>query len=428
MSRFPHGLSEDAFAGLATGRGGPTAIEQLAGAEHSKHLLLLARVVDDAWEAGHEESPLAAEGFRLLDAVRSLAPRVTERVITHPSVGAWAIQTINALRGGPGMPDATPGGLRAVAAAAAISAGHRADITIGTIDGVAMLPTLGAAVVPGNSAFVRSSADMAFVGPVRVPKDPHRDGPGWCGLHRVRAGSLDVLIDDLDPFRFPLAANLAARQDKDAWTERLTESWAVLQTHHPAVASEVAAVVRVITPLVGEDKGDSSPAVFGTVAMSLPTTPVSGAEAFAHEVQHVKLGALIDLVELVKPDDGSRYYAPWRPDPRPADGLLQGAYAYLGVSGFWRRQRRIEGYQEHGDAEYARWRAAVAAVVASLRSSDRLTYAGHEFVAGMASTLDTWLREPVSATAQASAERATAEHLARWRSTYRAATADERRN
>lgn len=54
----------------------------------------------------------------------------------------------------------------------------------------------------------------------------------------------------------------------------------------------------------------------------------------AHEVQHVKLGALLDLVELIKPDDGSRCYVPWRLDPQPTDGLLQGDSAYLDVSGF----------------------------------------------------------------------------------------------
>jgi len=157
--------------------------------------------------------------------------------------------------------------------------------------------------------------------------------------------------------------------------------------------------------------------------MSLPTDPVSGAEAFAHEIQHVKLGALLDLVELIKADDGSRYYAPWRPDPRPAGGLLQGAYAYLGVSGFWRRQRLLEGHQERGDAEYARWRAAAATVAATLRSSGRLTDDGHKFVAGMARTLGPWQREQVSPAARASAERAAREHLARWHAAHGAATA-----
>ena len=426
MSRFSHGLSDESFAALAAGGGGPAAIDQLAAAEHSKHLLLLAGVVNESRDADHEEHPPAAEGYALLSAVNSHDPVAAQQVIRHPSVGAWAVRTLIALRGGLGTPGATPGGLRAVAAAAAIRAGHRAEITVGAINSFVMLPTLGAAVVPGDSALVRSADSAASVGSVQVPADPHRDGPGWHGLRRVRAGALDVLIDDLDPFRYPAAANLAVRQGGKAWTETLTESWAVLQLHHPAVAAEVAAVARVITPLVvssGDAESSSSPEVFGTVAMSLPTDPVSGAEAFAHEVQHIKLGALLDLMELTKPDNGSRYYAPWRPDPRPAGGLLQGAYAYLGVSGFWRRQRLVEGYRERGDREYARWRAAAAAVVATLRSSGRLTDDGHEFITGMARTLAPWQLEPVSAAAQASAERAAAEHLARWRSTHSAGSA-----
>ncbi len=48
------------------------------------------------------------------------------------------------------------------------------------------------------------------------------------------------------------------------------------------------------------------------------------------------------LVPLVRYDRTETYYAPWRPDPRPAHGLLQGAYAYLGVTEFWQRQHPYE--------------------------------------------------------------------------------------
>jgi len=424
MSQAEHRLSSAAFAALATGGGGPAAVKQLAAAEHSKHLILLSGVVSESRSAGHPEHPLAAEGYALLHAVASYHPDAAKRVITHPSVGAWALRTLIALRGGPAMPGATPGGLRAVAAAAAICAGHEATIAIGAAEGFAPLPSLGAAHVQHDTALVRISDGTATVNAVRVPTDPHRDGPGWSGLRRVCADQLDVLIDDLDPFRCPGQATVSAHLSSAAWIEMLSEAWAVLLAHHSRVAAEVAAAVRVITPLAmpsGRSRSSSSPEVFGTVAMSLPANPVSGAEALAHEVQHIKLGALLDQVRLTLDDDGSRYYAPWRPDPRPAGGLLQGAYAYLGVSGFWRRQRWQQGYQEHGDAEYARWRAAAASGVASLLSSGRLTAAGQEFVGGMARTLEPWQREPVSVTALASAERAASEHLARWQSAHGAA-------
>jgi HEXXH motif-containing protein len=280
------------------------------------------------------------------------------------------------------------------------------------------VPSLGAASVPGGTATVRNAEGATTVGPVRIPDDPHLDGPGWHGLLRWRAGTLDVLIDDVDPFRYPAATDLLPRRAADRWEQLLSAAWLVLQVHHPQVAAEVAAGVSVITPIAtppGGAASSSSPEVFGTVAMSLPTDAVRGAELLAHEIQHVKLGALAAQVPLTQPDDGTCYYAPWRPDPRPAAGLLQGAYAYLGVSRFWQRQRLQEGYQEEGDAQYARWRAAAAMAVKTLRASGRLTSEGLDFVEGMARTLDPWQRERVSATAQAAAERAASEHLSRWR-------------
>jgi HEXXH motif-containing protein len=421
MSRPVHALSPAAFAKLAAGGGGRAAIAELAAAEHSRHLHLLSGVVVVARATGHGESALAEEGYSLLCAARDRNLDAVLPVIRHPSVGAWALRTLEALRVGQGLPGATPGGLRAVGAAAAIRAGHAEEITIGAVNGVAMLPSLGAAFVSGDTVPVRSLGGTVAVGPVRLPDDPHLDGPGWLGLRRVSAGALDVLIDDLDPFRHPAVWSLPERQAVDSWTEMLVEAWAVLQAHHPRSAAEVAAGVQVITPLpasTGRTESSSSPELFGTVAMSLPPDPVSGAETFAHEIQHVKLDALLNQVPLTLPDDGSRYYAPWRPDPRPASGLLQGAYAYLGVSGFWRSQRRQRGHEEHGDAEFARWRAAAAKAVSILQSSGRLTEPGHEFVAGMARTLGPWQHELVSASALASAERAASGHLARWQSAH----------
>jgi HEXXH motif-containing protein len=137
----------------------------------------------------------------------------------------------------------------------------------------------------------------------------------------------------------------------------------------------------------------------------------------AHEVQHLKLSGLLDVVSLTLPDDGHRFYAPWREDPRPINGLLQGAYAYLGVSGFWRQQRHLEdgaaGILAH--ARFARWRAAAAQVSETLRSSGRLTPAGLEFVHGMTRTLSTWKAEPVPAQALALARHEAEQHLRHWR-------------
>ena len=165
----------------------------------------------------------------------------------------------------------------------------------------------------------------------------------------------------------------------------LRAAWPVLS---PASAAEIAAIVRVIVPYRHPSPvhvSTSSPQAFGTVAMSRQPDKYTCAETLVHETQHLKLCALLDLVTLTRPDDGRRYYAPWRTDPRPASGLLQGAYAFLGVSGFWREQRGTAPEREvrqRAQAEFARWRDGVAHVADTLLGSGQLTNAGADLRRG----------------------------------------------
>ncbi|HXL87746.1 MAG TPA: HEXXH motif domain-containing protein [Streptosporangiaceae bacterium] len=419
MSMRLHQLPRKVFAELATGGGGQDAVSHLAAAEHSKHMTLIVGVLGAA--QGGEQYQLARQGYDLLTAAWRADRDAAETVIRHPSVGVWARRTIQACRGGPVNPGAEPGGLRTIAAAAAIRAGLPTEVEVAVTDGRVMLSSLGTAEAPGDSVIVRSGRGHVKVGPVEVPGSPGEDAPGWLGLRRVRAGSLSVLIDDLDPFRMPDVPDLAPRQQHSAreWETAFGQAWPLLERHHPVTAAEIAATVSVIVPRTGRLAGvvsTSSPEAFGAVAMSFPPDPVTCAETLAHEIQHLKLSALMDIVTLTEPDDGRRYYAPWRDDPRPLSGLLQGAYAYLGVSGFWRRQRRLDAGPRQPEAEFARWREAAAGAVETLRSSGRLTPPGLDFVSGMARTLTAWREEPVSATAQYQARRAAQAHLARWQS------------
>jgi HEXXH motif-containing protein len=295
-----------------------------------------------------------------------------------------------------------------------------AEVEVAVAGGKVMLPSLGAAEVSGPTVVVRSAKGHAKVGPVEVPGNPHQNAPGWLGLRQVRVGSLSVLIDDLDPFRMPDVPDLAPRQSPAwEWEAAFEQAWPLLERIHPVTAAEIAAAVSVVIPRTGQVAGvvsTSSPEAFGAVAMSFPPDPVICAETLAHEIQHVKLSALMDIVTLAEPDDDRRYYAPWRDDPRPLGGLLQGAYAYLGVSGFWRRQRRFARGPREPEAEFARWREATAGAVETLRSSGRLTPEGLDFVSGMAGTLAAWRAEPVPAYAQDQARSAAGAHLARWQS------------
>ena len=434
MSAAYHRIARGPFEDLAAGGGGPDAIRELAAGQYSKHVILIHGVLAAARIAAGQrgqdsrnvrQAGFAREGYELLAAAQRRDPAAVTEVIRYPSVGAWALHTITALRGEPARPGAEPGGLRAVAAAAAIRARLPAQIEVSASGGMVALPSLGAAVVPGGrAAVIRSTAAGTEVRSadvrVEVPADPDASAPGWLPLHRIQAGSLRVALDDLDPFRMPTVADLPSRlsaSEASRWEAELRAAWPLLDT---SSAEEVSRVVSVIVPRIarpGDFVSSSSPENFGAVGMSRPPDPLACAVTLVHEAQHLKLFALLDVVALTRPDDGRRYYAPWRKDPRPVSALLQGAYAFLGVCRFWRAQcqetdgdTRLRAY-----TEFARWRSGVGQVVGMMLSSGRLTPSGLDFVQGMARTLNSWQEEPVPAAGQAAADRQAAAHLTRWR-------------
>jgi len=428
MSLRFHRIPRSMFEALASGGGGSETIHLLASAQYSKHLLLLRGVVERAMATGHHQASAAQVGYDLLADVQRFDPLAVQAVVSYPSVGAWAARTMRALRGEPEMAGAEPAGLSAVAAAAAIRGRMPSKIAVPVIDGLVMLPSLGAAVVASRHASVRSRSDGTEVITddqwTKVPDEPHRDAPGWLAVRRVCSGSLDVPIDDMDPFRLPAEPTVAHRLDDadfEAWTRILTDTWPFMAHCHPEIAAELVTAIRAIVPLTLPPQGQvstSSAETFGAVALSRPPDVRTLAVTLVHEVQHIKLSALLDMVTLIRSDDGRRFYAPWRDDPRPARGLLQGAYAYVGVTRFWHRQRQLDdgepGLRAH--AEFARWRAAAMRVVGTLQASGLLTPEGTEFVEGMAQVLREWHEQPVPGDAQALADSEAEKHLTRWRS------------
>jgi HEXXH motif-containing protein len=432
MTLRRHRLPRDVFAALAAGGGGSTAIGYLTAAQRSKHLLLLRGVVDWAATTGHTRAPQVRHAYDLLADLQTRVPDAVEAVLRHPPVGAWAHRTLRALdEDGMGKSD-EPARLAAVAAAAAIRAGLRCEVEVPVIDDMVMLPSLGAVIAPRQEAdaIVRSGPAGAEVvlrdGSPPVPIDAVSGGPRWLPVRTLSAKAegttIKLSIDDLDPFRMPAATDLTGRlsaRDLLAWDSAVQSAWGLLTRWHWTTAAEVAGLISVLTPRISPAHGQvgaTSHETFGSVALSAPTDGRTFAVTLAHESQHAKLFAILDIVTLTAPDDGRFYYAPWRDDPRPISGLLHGAYAYLGVTGFWRRQR----HHEHGQGalkahtEFARWREATWRVVQRLLLSGRLTAAGETFVAGMARTLLAWQYEHVPVSALAAARTAADRHRHLW--------------
>jgi uncharacterized protein len=417
-----HRVPSKIFADLASGGGGTEAARLLAAIQFSKHVLLLRRIVNLADSTGHEEAEAASHAYDQLAAIHRLNSTAVADVIRHPAVGAWASQTVEALSS-PSGAAARPAQMSALAAAAAIRSRSTLSATVPVLGGEVMLPSLGGA--SATAGVVRVGPDETTVDGEPLPTDLAVDGYAWKALRPItlqaRDKSITLVIDDLDPFRAPGAEDVEGRLDKaevERWREVWLSGWDLLVSSHPVVADEVATMITVLTPLRTPGGGRSVSATarhaFGALMLSAPDDARSLALTMTHEVQHAKLSALLDLVPMTIKDEGRRFYAPWRDDPRPASGLLQGAYAFLGVAGFWLRQSEISD-REAALAEFARWYGGVRRVVDTLRSSGQLTPAGDEFVAGIDGTLRDWETVPVPAATLAKAKLASEEHEDTWR-------------
>ncbi|MFC9324814.1 aKG-HExxH-type peptide beta-hydroxylase [Kitasatospora sp. NPDC057015] len=320
-----HGVDRATFTALARARGGAGAVRLLRAGQLSKRTLLLValrRAVPaperDAFERAY------AEVCALQRAERAR----WERLLLRPEFDAWAAGCLHRL-----------------------AAGREAPLD-------------------------RLAGFLREPGPVAVPVRLECDGLRW-----------EPLIAEPGPYRElfghpvggpPTAAEL------DAWHGLLAGAWEVLVRRHRWHAEAVSACVSTLVPLRPAPDGSAVSAAarraYGAVAASRPAEPVLLALALVHEFLHVQLGALLDLVPLHRPNGAARYHAPWRPDPRPVGALLQGTYAHLGVTDFWRGELAAGApAQARAGREHRRWRTHTGAAAATLLAGGELTRAGAEF-------------------------------------------------
>jgi uncharacterized protein len=181
----------------------------------------------------------------------------------------------------------------------------------------------------------------------------------------------------------------------------------------------LAAGLRAIVPLADPGTGAARSATvrdaFGSFGLTRPTSAADFAVTMVHEFQHSKLSAVLDLVPLYDAADRTAYYAPWRLDPRPIGGLLQGAYAFLGVADTWRSLRGDAGLRELAEREFAGVREQVRQGLDVLAASGRLTPAGQRFLAGMQSTMHSMMGEQLPASVVRQARAALADNHDAWR-------------
>jgi HEXXH motif-containing protein len=441
----PHVLSRSDFFALAEGRGSKDFIEFLWSAERSRRLLLIKSLLDNAERNPGLLGPLpsAHSAWSALARAQRAQPTAADPVLLHPQVGTALSCALRRLASGDGRPrtdslsdnaDAA-GTMRPVGpdqrgaplwvdfgqvhticlvVAARASLAWRTEVPLR--NGTAMLPGLGMVRFPHAERWGRARARteggriwLAYRGDeVRVPADAGTDLPHWLGLRQLTIGeepTLTVWLDDLDPFRDfadPVPPERLDEQGRQCWHDLLAEAWKVICGDQPELAACIAAGVRSVVPLPDVEGWDNRSAstgeAFGSIMLSPPSDATSLAVSLVHEFQHIKLGGLMHLLTLTADDEAPTLYAPWRDDPRPLGGLIQGAYAFLGIATFWRSHRKnLAGpMAQLATFEYAYAREQTHEALSILFASEILTPIGREFVDGMHEHLVSWLDDEIS--------------------------------
>lgn len=438
-----HRLTWADFDHLARGAGGAGVVSRLRRAERSRRLLLLRALVEETTKTPELFGPLPPSdaAWELLARVQEKVPNALDLMLAHPYTGTWAGYTTRLLRNR--ITGVCPmwmhvGHLHALAAAAAIHAGLDFHTHIPLWNGGAMLPTLGLAQLAADSSWsvaeVRSEGGQVEVsndaGSVRLPPAPAVDAPGWSGIQRLtmRAGehAFSVRLDDLDPYRGLYEPVLPQRLDAaevETWRALLEEAWRLIVRHLPDVANDLPTGLDSLVPRPAVPfrmPSASTGEAFGSAIIARPPDAASLAATLVHEFHHIRLGGLLHLTRLHDEDLRERFYTPWRDDPRPIGGVLQGVYAFFGVTAFWRALSRADTRTPDRRAafEFAYWREQTWRVLRVLRDDPALTPAGRRFVDGIAGRLGPWQDEPVPADLAALVVAVGADHYAGWRISY----------
>ena len=437
-----HSMNGAQFRSLAAGAGDADAVGRLIEGQRS----LVRGLVSAVYRTATSTSAMPAAGqaqlreaWELLAALDRERPDALAAVLRHPYLRVWAelcLEQMNSAghaagegqvreggrslraREGHGIRDlaADLGHLGAAAAAAAARAGLVSAVTVPVVNASVYLPTLGRLILgprevsypdegePGlarvsviaRAVVIRVGAscwtlDRAalLAGKPRADAAPGTSRPGeWQPVRILRAGPLEVALDDIDQYRdcgpWPAAPRLT-EVEAGTWERAFQAAWQEIQAQHAGYAPALAVGLTTLTPLAAAPDGCHSSAgarrALGVVGAPAPGGPGRLALRLIEEFQRGKLSALLDLYDLYDRADDRNFPVPWAEGKLRIDGLLHGAYVCLGAADFWRVR------QEHGDGaaerRFRECRAQTGEAVGTLLDSGALTALGRRFVQGM---------------------------------------------
>ena len=160
-------------------------------------------------------------------------------------------------------------------------------------------------------------------------------GNSRCGLRTPTPTA--TAISGRRPAR--LAAGEAA-----AWQAQFEEAWRLIEQAYPRYAPGVAAGLTTLLPLANDVPGREISAAarqaFGAVAAALPGERRGPGPAHHPRVPARQARRADSTCSTCATGTDQRvFFAPWREDPRPLGALLQGTYAHIAVTDYWRVRR-----------------------------------------------------------------------------------------
>jgi uncharacterized protein len=249
----------------------------------------------------------------------------------------------------------------------------------------------------GDSCWTLGLAELLSGHPGLAAAPGNSRSADWQPVRTLRVAGWSVSLDDVDPYRscypWPATPRLTVAEAA-RWQTGFLRAWQEVRRGHPGFAPGLAAGLSTLTPLVAPagqpDVSAAARQAPGAVAVSLPANPVILAELLIKEHQRAKLGAILDLLDLYDRTDDRFFPAPWGEDKLHIDGLLQGAYTHLAITGFWRaRQQHAEGpAAELAGCRFAECQAHTSEAIATLLNSGALTPLGTRFVELMRRSAD----------------------------------------
>ncbi|MEU6257149.1 HEXXH motif domain-containing protein [Streptomyces sp. NPDC047043] len=441
-----HTLSTEDVPALVDSGDPSRFVLELLKAERSRRMLLLRAFLDRVRQDIPAEEAAVAQAWTLLESAQQVVPEAVEEILMSPGTGIWVSSALRQLRDGTSgqLPLwMVTGHLSALAVAAATRARLSFSMKVPVHQGTVSLPGLGCAsfedlcVPPWATAHAvgqDGSLRITTAGSeVAIESDWRRSAPGWLPTRRLAIGprrsALHLVLEEHDPYRTfssPRAPRFLHPAEERVWRSSLGDAWSILLRDDPVVAEEMrSGPLLSLAPAEARERfrpySSSAGEAFGGISASLPDSPAQLAATLVHEFQHIKLGALIHLEPLLHRAENENdrielFYAPWRDDPRPLEGIIQGIYAFFGVTRFWRAHRRKSAASSLlADFEFALCRNQVWETLKDVGRHHRLTPTGRRLLRLLSEHCDAWVAEEVSQTGVRLAHEAATDHRARWR-------------